>query len=75
VEIGADAARGFPVEAAMRPKATPSIAISIRIPLDIEERRRRLMEQLDCSTPQLFARAILALEAQAALEIAEPTAA
>jgi hypothetical protein len=55
----------------MRPKATPSIAISIRIPLDIEERRRRLMEQLDCSTPQLFARAILALEAQAAPEITQ----
>ena len=48
----------------MRRKSTPCIAISIRIPLDLEARRRRLMEVLDLSTPQLFARGITAVEAE-----------
>jgi hypothetical protein len=51
-----------------RRKAAPGIAISIRIPLDIEERRQRLQELLDLSTPQLFARGVSAIEAQIASE-------
>jgi hypothetical protein len=58
----------------MRRKATPGVAISIRIPLDLEVQHRRLLERFDCSTPRLFALALAALEAQAS-EIAESTAA
>jgi hypothetical protein len=59
----------------MRRKATPSVAISIRIPLDLEARHRRLLERFDCSTPHLFALALSALEAQVASETPEVAAA
>jgi hypothetical protein len=60
------------VEDAMRRKrprrnrAVARVAITIRIPLDTEELRRRLEEQMNCSTPELFARGLNALEAQTA---------
>lgn len=52
----------------MRRKAAPSVAISIRIPLDLEARHRRLLERFDCSTAALFALALQALEGQLAAE-------
>jgi hypothetical protein len=57
------------------PKPEPRIAITVRVPVAIEEQRRRLEVLLDVPTPVLFARALNALEAQTAFEIAKATAA
>jgi hypothetical protein len=48
----------------MRPRARPRVAISVRILADVEEQRRRLLDQLGIDTPELIARAFDALEAQ-----------
>jgi len=45
-------------------RATPRVAITVRVPVDVEEQRRRLEELMNCSTPELFARGLNALEAQ-----------
>jgi hypothetical protein len=50
----------------MRGKAKPRVAICIRIPVDLEERRRRLEELLGLSTPELFERGVSEIEAQIA---------
>jgi hypothetical protein len=52
-------------------RAIPRVAITVRVPVDVEEQRRRLEELMNCSTPQLFARGLNALEAQTAPEIAQ----
>jgi hypothetical protein len=71
VKHGKAAARDLSVmEVAMRRKrarhAVARTAVTVRIPLDVEDQLRRLMELLDLSTPQLFAAALDALEAQTA---------
>jgi hypothetical protein len=47
-------------------RATPSIAISIRTPVDINEKRMRLEELLDLSTPELFALGVTTIETEIA---------
>jgi hypothetical protein len=69
---------GLSVEAPMRrkkprPEATPRVAITIRVPLDVEELRRRLEERMNLSTPELFARGLNALEARTAESVAVGT--
>ena len=44
-------------------KAIPSVNVCLRIDLPTEKLRRRLQKQLDCSTPELFERALHALDA------------
>jgi hypothetical protein len=55
-------------------KATPTVALCVRIDLDTEERRQRLLEELNINTPELVRRAFRTLEAVAS-ETAETTAA
>jgi hypothetical protein len=50
----------------MRRRATPSVAICIRIPIPVEEQLRRMLAQYDESVPKLLVRALNALEAQTA---------
>jgi hypothetical protein len=54
------------VEDAVRRKATPRVAITVRVPVTVEHRLRRLLERYDDSVPELIERALTALEAQAA---------
>ena len=58
-----------------RNRAVARVAITIRIPLDTEELRRRLEDRMNLSTPELFARGLSALAAQVASEITETVAA
>jgi hypothetical protein len=59
----------------MRRKPTPCVSVHIRIPLDLEERHRQLLEHFDCTAPRLFELALGALEAQVASETPEAAAA
>jgi hypothetical protein len=47
-----------------RRESTPRVAVTVRVPIDIEQQRRRLEETLNVSTPQLFELALAALEQQ-----------
>jgi hypothetical protein len=58
-----------------RRRAEAVVAVCIRVPIPVEQRRRKLMEELDLDTPALFDAALRALEAQIASEAAEPIAA
>jgi hypothetical protein len=58
-----------------RPRALAVIAVCIRILPEVDERRRRLMDLLDKSTPELFAEGLELIEAQIASETAETVAA
>jgi hypothetical protein len=53
-----------------RRESTPRVAVTVRVPLDIEQQRRRLEEKLNVSTPQLFVLALAALEQQTAPVVA-----
>jgi hypothetical protein len=46
--------------------AVARTAVTVRIPLEVEARFCRLMEQLDLPAPQIFALGLEALEAQTA---------
>jgi hypothetical protein len=50
----------------MRRRATPTVAICIRIPIPVEEQLRRMLVHYDESVPKLLVRALAALEAQTA---------
>jgi hypothetical protein len=53
-----------------RPNAPARVAICIRITMELEERRRRLEDLLELSTPELFEHAVGVLEAKVAEEAA-----
>jgi hypothetical protein len=54
------------VEEDVRRKATPRVAITVRVPVSVEDQLKRLLARYDESVPEIFARALTALEAQAA---------
>ena len=54
---------------------SPSFSLATRIPVDTDERRRRLQRTLDCSVPDLVDRAFKALEEKIERDHHQPQAA
>ena len=50
------------------PRARPTVILAGRVPIEVDERRRRLQERLGYGVPDLLALALERLEAELALD-------